>query len=162
MRSLVRMSIGSGWLAACSLLLFSCAGRNSSSAPPPSVTGPEYERSFLRNRIAHQQAAIEMARACVQKAVQDELKQFCSALGGRESDEAKQLQGWLSQWYGISSQPPAQESATEGYRNFLKSVQTSAGSEFEEACAFGKNIGFFRTFGALQGARWTARGASGI
>ena len=133
MRFLVRMSIGSGWLAVCSLLLFSCAGRNSSSASPPSVTGPEYERSFLRNRIAHQQAAIEMARACVQKAVHDELKQFCSSLNGRESEEAMQLQGWLSQWYGITNQPPEQESDTEGYRNFLKSVQTSTGSTFEEA-----------------------------
>jgi uncharacterized protein (DUF305 family) len=69
----------------------------------------------------------------VQKAVHDELKQFCSSLSGRESEEAMQLQGWLSQWYGITNQPPAQESDTEGYRNFLKSVQTSTGSAFEEA-----------------------------
>lgn len=133
MRCRGRMSICFGWLAGCSLLLFSCAGRHSSSAPPPGVTGPEYERGFLQNRGAHQQAAIEMARACVQKAVHDELKQYCTTLSGRESEEAKQLQGWLSQWYGISNRPQAREGATEGYRNFLKSVQTSTGSEFEEA-----------------------------
>ena len=133
MRCRRQMSICVGWLTGWSLLLFSCAGRHSSSAAPTGITGPEYERGFLQNRVAHQQAVIEMARACVQKAVHDELKQFCPALSGRESEEAKQLQGWLSQWYGISNQPQAQESATEGYRNFLKSVQTSTGSEFEEA-----------------------------
>jgi uncharacterized protein (DUF305 family) len=92
-----------------------------------------YERDFLQNRIAHQQAVIEMARACLQKTTRDELRQFCSALSRTESEESKQLQAWLSQWYGISSQPAAQERDTEGYRNFLKSVQTATGAVFEEA-----------------------------
>jgi uncharacterized protein (DUF305 family) len=50
-----------------------------------------------------------------------------------ESEEAKQLQGWLSQWYGISAPPPGRERATEGYRNFLGAVQSSTGPQFEEA-----------------------------
>lgn len=121
------------WLAGGSLLLFSCAARHSSTSTSPGVTGPAYEREFLQNRIAHQLAAIDMARNCVQKAVHDELKQFCSKLLSTESDEPKQLQEWLSQWYGISTQPATSERATEGYRNFLRSVQTSTGPDFDEA-----------------------------
>ena len=115
------------------LAVSSCAGRRSNSSSPPNVTGPEYEREFLQNRIAHQQAVIEMARTCSQKAVHDELKQFCSTLNRTESEESKQLQGWLTQWYGISAPPRDRERATEGYRNFLGAVQSSTGSEFEEA-----------------------------
>ena len=115
------------------LAVASCAGRRSSNPPQPRVAGPEYEREFLQNRIAHQQAAIEMARSCMQKAVHDELKQFCTSLSSTEAEEARQLQGWLIQWLGISSQPQVQERATQGYRNFLKSVRTSTGSEFEQA-----------------------------
>lgn len=94
---------------------------------------PRYEEEFLQNRIAHQQAAIDMARTCVLKAVRDELKQFCSKLVDTESKESKQLQGWLSEWHNISTQPTVRERATQGYQNFLQSVQTSTGTDFEEA-----------------------------
>lgn len=119
-------------LIVCCLAFASCAGRHSTSSPPLRAPGPEYEREFLQNRIAHQQAAIEMARSCVQKAVHEELKQFCTALSSTETEESKQLQAWLSQWYGVRNQPQAQERATQGYRNFLKSVQTSTGPDFEQ------------------------------
>lgn len=121
------------WVAGCSVFLLACAGRHASSSPPARAGGPEYERAFLQNRLAHQQAAIDMARSCVQKAVHDELKQFCSTLSRTEDDESKQLQGWLNQWYGISAQQATRERATEGYRNFLGSVQSSTGANFEEA-----------------------------
>ena len=114
-------------------LLLSCAGRRSSSSQSSGVTLPDYERAFLQNRIAHQQAAIDMARTCLQKAVREELKQFCSKIVDTENDESKQLQGWLSERYKISTQPTARERATQGYQNFLRSVQTSTRADFEEA-----------------------------
>lgn len=114
-------------------LLLSCAGRRSSSSQSSGVTVPDYERAFLQNRIAHQQAAIDMARTCAQKGVRDELKQFCAKLADIESKEAKQLQDWLTEWYKLSTQPMARERATQGYLNFLQSVQTSTGTDFEEA-----------------------------
>ena len=113
-------------------LLLSCAERRSSSSRSPGATVPDYEGAFLQNRIAHQQAAIDMARTCLQKAVREELKQFCSKIVNTESDESKQLQGWLREWYNISAQLTAGERATQGYKNFLRSVQTSTGADFEE------------------------------
>jgi uncharacterized protein (DUF305 family) len=74
-----------------------------------------------------------MARTCAQKAAHDELKQFCSSLGGTENDELKQLQGWLSQWYGVSVAPAPRERPTQGYRNFLGTVKSATGSEFDQA-----------------------------
>lgn len=120
-------------LTASFFLLLSCAGRRSSSSQSSRVTVPDYGRTFLQNRIAHQQAAIDMAGTCLQKAVREELKQFCSKIVDTESGESKQLQGWLSEWYKISTQPNARERATQGYQNFLRSVQTSTGADFEEA-----------------------------
>ena len=114
------------------VLLVSCA-RQQVAPTPPKVTVPVYDRDFLQNRIAHQQAVIEMARTCLQKTMRDELKQFCSALSRTETGESEQLQAWLTLWYGISSQPAARERDTEGYRNFLKSVPTATGAVFDEA-----------------------------
>lgn len=131
MKSRRRVSI---FLLTTSLFLLpSCAGRRSSRSQSSAVTVPDYEREFLQNRIAHQQAAIDMARTCGQKTVRDELKQFCSTLVDIESKESKQLQSWLSEWYKVSTRSTVRERATQGYQNFLQSVQISTGSDFEEA-----------------------------
>ena len=113
--------------------LTSCANRRAISSSPARAPWSQYEREFLLNRIAHQQAAIEMARACEQKAVRNELKEFCRMLSRTESEEATQLQDWSNQWYGVPKKPQTLENATQGYRNFLASVQTSSGPKFEEA-----------------------------
>ena len=114
------------------LVLWSCAGKNGKSDVPSPPT-PQYERDFLQNRLAHQQAAIEMAQACIRNAQRDPLKQFCAALLDTENTEAKQLQSWLSQWYGLSATSGGQEGATQGYRNFIQSVRTQKGPQFERA-----------------------------
>lgn len=72
-----------------------------------------------------------MAQACVEKAQRNELKQFCSTLIGTEGAESKQLESWLGQWYSVSPAKGAQERATEGYQNFLKSVRNAVGADFE-------------------------------
>lgn len=118
---------------AITILASSCAGRSERSSVPASPPTPQYEREFLQNRIAHQQAALEMAQACVQKAQHDALKQFCSTLISTEGAESTQLQSWLSQWYSVSAATGAQERATQGYRNFMKSVRNAVGAEFERA-----------------------------
>jgi uncharacterized protein (DUF305 family) len=113
-------------------VLTSCAGKNLRSYVP-SPQAPQYERDFLQNRIAHQLAAIDMARACTQKAQRDELKQFCGALVKTEEAESNQLQAWLGEWYGMSPKAGAPERMTEGYRNFMGSVRSATGTEFENA-----------------------------
>ena len=125
-------TISAVWSVVLVVVLGSCAGKNDRSSIP-SLPTPQYERDFLQNRVAHQQAAIEMAQACMQKAQRDPLKEFCVALVDTENAESKQLQLWLSQWYGLSAVPGAQERATQGYRNFMQSVRTQNGPEFERA-----------------------------
>ena len=127
------LAVRSGsWSVFLAVVLSSCAAKTSRNDVPSPPT-PQYERDFLQNRVAHQQAANEMAQACVQKAQREPLKQFCTALIDTESAESKQLQSWLSQWYGLSAPPGAQERATQGYRNFMQSVRTQNGPEFERA-----------------------------
>jgi uncharacterized protein (DUF305 family) len=97
-----------------------------------------FERNFLQNRVAHQRAALDMAGMCIEKAIHEELKQFCSVLRGADMKESEQLQSWLAQWYGTTMLPRGPEAALQGLRSFLDSVQKSTGAEFEEA--------FLRTF----------------
>ena len=99
------------WSVFLIVMLGSCAAKNGRSGVPSPPT-PQYERDFLQNRVAHQQAAIEMAQACMQRAQPDPLKQFCVVLSATENAESKQLQSWLNQWYGLSALPGAQERAT--------------------------------------------------
>lgn len=134
-----RLKILAGSWALFAIFLISCAGRYSRSTAPLPPT-PAYERDFLENRIAHQQAAIEMAQACVQKAQRDPLKQFCSTLIDTEARESKQLQSWLSQWHGVSAAPSGRERATEGYRNFMAAMRTATGSEFENRFLSGMRL----------------------
>lgn len=112
--------------------LTSCMTRTASTSVP-ATPSPQFERDFLQNRLAHQQAAIEMAQACVQKAQRPELKAFCSTLLEIEGTESKQLQSWLSEWYSVTAFPEAKERMTEGYRNFQASLRTASGTDFESA-----------------------------
>ena len=124
--------LSGSWSVFLAVVLSSCAAKTARNDVPSPPT-PQYERDFLQNRVAHQQAAVEMAQACVQKAQREPLKQFCTALIDTESAESKQLQSWLSEWYGLSAPPGAQERATQGYRNFMQSVRTQSGPQFELA-----------------------------
>ena len=122
------------WLfAVLAMLLISCTSRQARIAAPPGTPGAAYDRDFLQNRIAHQRAAIEMTRACEQKAVHQELRQFCATLSGTENEESNQLQQWLNQWFGASPLLEGHERDTRGYRNFLGSVRNSSGADFEQA-----------------------------
>jgi uncharacterized protein (DUF305 family) len=127
------------WSILVAAFLASCAGKDGRSSTPLPPT-PEFERDFLQNRIAHQQAAIEMAQACVQKAQREPLRQFCSALMDTEARESKQLRLWLNQWYGVSVAPGARERTTEGYRNFMAAMRTATGAEFESRFLSGMRL----------------------
>lgn len=116
--------------------LTQCGGQPSRSArvSVPTVPTPQFEREFLENRVAHQQAAVDMAQSCIQKAQHDELKQFCGELLKKEQSELNQLQEWLGTWYpGTQVSPQRKEKMTQGYRNFLESVRSSSGAQFEES-----------------------------
>ena len=131
--------LAASWSVVALMVLASCAGRNGRSSTPLPPT-PEFERDFLQNRIAHQQAAIEMAQACVQKAQRDALKQSCSALIDTEARESKQLQSWLNRWYAVSAAPGARERTTEGYRNFMAAMRMATGADFESGFLSGMRL----------------------
>lgn len=130
--------LAASWPVLGLIFLASCAARDGRSSTPLPPT-PEFERDFLQNRIAHQQAAIEMAQACVQKGQREPLKQFCSALIETEARESKPLQSWLNQWYAISA-AGARERTTEGYRNFMAAMRTATGAEFESIFLSGMRL----------------------
>lgn len=123
-------------VAVASISLTQCGGvqKRSARSPVASVSTAQFEREFLQNRIAHQQAAVDMTQSCIQKGQHDQLKQFCSELRTREQEELNQLQEWSKTWYGTAPVPlQSREQKTEGYRNFLASVRSSSGAQFDQA-----------------------------
>ena len=123
-------------LLVAALGLMDCGGQVSRHAriSAPAAPTAQFEREFLKNRVAHQQAAVEMAQACIQKAQHPELKQFCGDFLKREQSELTQLQDWSSAWYPAQPNlPQGTEKMTQGYRNFLGSVRDSSGAEFEQS-----------------------------
>lgn len=118
------------------LVTLGCTGEGTTSprvAVPPAPQ-QRFERDFLQNRIAHQQAALEMARTCIQKAQREQLKTFCSGFVKTEEAEMKQMEDWYRSWYpGNAALPPEKEKMTQGYERFLGSVRSSTGVAFEEA-----------------------------
>lgn len=88
-----------------------------------------YEQRFMTGMIDHHQMAVEMARICLSKAVHDELRQMCESIIAAQSREIRQMQDWLSDWYGVSYTP---EMSNKGSRQLAR-LSSLSGSEFEIA-----------------------------
>lgn len=63
-----------------------------------SKTGDDYDASFIRNMIAHHQAAIDMARLSATNAKHDEIKKLSGDIISAQDAEITQMKLWQKQW----------------------------------------------------------------
>lgn len=67
------------------------------------MSGAEFEIDFMQTLMEHHMAANNDAKSCTKSAGHAKLVSLCQDIIAVQSKEIKQLQTWLSQWYGISS-----------------------------------------------------------
>lgn len=65
-----------------------------------SLSGAEFEITFMEMMIRHHERAIKEAEQCVRKAYHAELIGMCHDIIATQSAEIAQLESWLCQWYG--------------------------------------------------------------
>jgi uncharacterized protein (DUF305 family) len=71
--------------------------------PAPDIGTAKYEVRFMEEMIDHHTMALHMAMMCLDKAIHQELKTLCSQIQTMQNTEIAVMQGWLQQWYGVSS-----------------------------------------------------------
>jgi uncharacterized protein (DUF305 family) len=62
-------------------------------------TGEEFDKAFLGEMIVHHQGAIDMARAALQYAQHQEIKDLANAIIGAQENEINQMRAWQKTWY---------------------------------------------------------------
>ncbi len=72
---------------------------------PTEGRGGRAEVRFLQGMIDHHQMALDMSEDCLAKATDDALKTLCQNIIAAQTAEIKQMQRWLSDWYGITYVP---------------------------------------------------------
>ena len=95
-------------IAAFVLALTSLAAFGSSAqadAPAPDRQTARYEVRFMTGMIDHHQMAIKMSQICLDKAVHPELEAMCSQIITAQQSEIETMQGWLTDWYGVTHEP---------------------------------------------------------
>lgn len=65
-----------------------------------SLSGAEFEITFMEMLIKHHEKAIKEAQQCLAKAWHAELRQLCQNIIDAQSAEITQLRSWLCEWYG--------------------------------------------------------------
>lgn len=119
-----------------SLASTGCVGQRTISARAgvPAAPASGFEQEFIQNRIAHQQAVVEMARTCIQKTERIELREFCREFLVHEQSEMDRIEVWSNTWYPADAgRPPAKEKLTRGYQNFQDAIRSKSGPAFDEA-----------------------------
>lgn len=72
---------------------------------PTEGRGGRAEVRFLQGMIDHHQMALDMSEDCLAKATDAALKTLCQTIITAQTAEIKQMQSWLSDWYGITYVP---------------------------------------------------------
>ncbi|MCU1329100.1 MAG: hypothetical protein JWN34_4470 [Bryobacterales bacterium] len=119
-----------------SLAWTGCGGQRTISARAgvPAAPASGFEQEFIQNRIAHQQAVVEMARTCIQKTERIELREFCREFLVHEQSEMDRIEVWSNTWYPADAgRPPAKEKISRGYQNFQDAIRSKSGPAFDEA-----------------------------
>lgn len=62
-------------------------------------TGDEFDKAFLAEMIMHHQGAVDMAKATLQIAKHQELKDMAQAIIAAQTAEIQQMQQWQKAWY---------------------------------------------------------------
>ena len=65
-----------------------------------SLTGADFEITFMEMMIKHHEKAIKESRHCLDKAWHEELLQLCHDIIAAQSAEIALFESWLCQWYG--------------------------------------------------------------
>ena len=60
-----------------------------------------FDQRFLEAMISHHQGAIDMAKMAREEAEHAEIRTLAEAIITAQEAEIEQMQGWLTEWYGI-------------------------------------------------------------
>ena len=60
---------------------------------------PEFDRAFLDHMIPHHRQAIDAAKLADSRAEHAELNQMASKMVKEQQSEARELEGWRTQWF---------------------------------------------------------------
>lgn len=92
-----------------------------------------FERRFLEKMPHHHRGAVEMANVCQQKASHAELKPFCQNIASDQSQEQKQMEGWLQSWYqGQGAMPRAEmDKMMAQHKQDMAKLNAASGEQFD-------------------------------
>ncbi len=97
--------------------------------PSPDRARAIYEVRFLSQRIAQHHMAVELAGMCFEKAVHEELRPECVAVGRARTTEITTMQSWLTSWYALDYEPSVQPDEVRR----MERLASLSGAEFEVA-----------------------------
>jgi uncharacterized protein (DUF305 family) len=70
-------------------LVFS--GQSMANSPAPKEAKAKFEIRFMEGMIDHHAMGVQMAKICVKKDIQDELKSLCNSIATSQQQEIKQM-----------------------------------------------------------------------
>ena len=109
------------------MLVLPAPGRVAADAPAAERSVARFEVRFMQGMIDHHAMAIEMAEACLDKAVHEDLRSLCQDIIDAQSAETEELQGFLADWYGLSYEPQM----TRGDMRQVERFASLDGAQFE-------------------------------
>lgn len=86
------------------------------------LSGEKLEAQFLKEMIKHHQVAVNMAEIAKDRSNHDELSRFSKEIIEKQQKEIKQMNGWLSSWYGEKQDDHSMESKDQQMINKLKNA----------------------------------------
>lgn len=99
------------------------------TGPAPSRAASVFEVRFMTGMIDHHFMAVQMARICEQKAVHPQLEELCGNIEASQTQQIRQMQTWLREWYGVTYQPQMKPGDMER----MQRLASLSGAEFEIA-----------------------------
>ena len=73
--------------------------------------GEEFEIEFMQRMIRHHWKAVVRGSQCVDRAYHPELIEMCEGIVMTQTEEIRQMQTWLCDWYGICDYGPGGDDA---------------------------------------------------
>ena len=81
--------------------------------------GKEFDIAFLSQMIAHHQAAVEMAKQALSNAKRPETKADAQRVIDAQTQEIKQMTGWLQEWYQTTPSADQQSLARDDMKAMM-------------------------------------------
>lgn len=64
--------------------------------------GKPFDQRFIEAMISHHQGALDMAKLALDQAEHEEIRTLAEAIIAAQESEIARMQGWLTEWYGVS------------------------------------------------------------